>query len=489
MDRIPRLITGIAGGAAALFYRVDRHGPALPDGPLLVAANHPNSLLDPLLVYRCSERLTRPLARAPLFDQRFLGRVLRALRGIPVYRRQDDPDAMHRNEEMFHEAVKVLCGGGAIQIYPEGKSHSGAQLAALRTGAARIALLAEERAGWRLGLSIVPVGITYSHKELARTAAAVRFGTAFGCADLRETYREDPSAAVRELTDRIEVGLRSQTLNLTDHRDRMLVEVAEQLYARQRRQVPWRARERLGARFPRLQRFAAGVEWLRRTAPEELAELRRRVGEYAQLSERLRAGEGDVPSRYALGPVARYVMVRGTVLILGLPFALAGALLWAPVARFPGFVVRRTRPDCEITATHKLLALMTGVIAAWALWILAGYAIGGLWPALTAAALAPVSGYTTLRWVELANEVREDASLFLRIQGRPDLRRRFAVLRSELARAFDLLEQRRKKDELPSDSPGSEPGELPSEPGELPSEPGELPSEPEVDNVPVGGGE
>ena len=448
LDRIPRLMTGIAGAAAGVFYRVDRHGPPLPDGPLVVTANHPNSLLDPLLVYRCSERLTRPLARAPLFDQRILGPLLRALGGIPVYRRQDDPDAMHRNEEMFRAVVDLLREGGAIQIYPEGKSHSGAQLAALRTGAARIALQAEESAGWRLGLSIVPVGITYSRKELARTAVAVRFGAAFGCADLREAYRDDPVVAVRELTARIEAGLRDQTLNLSDHRDRMLVEVAEQLYVRHRRRVPWRARERLGTRFPRLQRFAAGLEWLRRTAPEELAELRRKVGEYAELSKQLRAGEGDVPYRYAFLPVARYVAARGALLLLGLPFALAGALLWAPVSRFPGFVVRRTRPDYEITATHKLLALMSGVVAAWALWILVGYAIGGPWLALTAAALAPVSGYTTLRWVELANEAREDASLFLRLQGRPDLRRRFAVLRTELARTFDLLEERRREEEL-----------------------------------------
>ena len=438
----------------------------------MVAANHPNSLVDGLLVFHCSERITRPLGRAPLFDRLLLGPVLRALGGIPVYRRQDDPDETHRNEQMFRSAVDALRQGDAIQIYPEGKSHSESRLAEFRTGAARIALLAERSAGWRLGLSIVPVGITYSRKELARTEVAVRFGRAFGCEDLREAYAEDPVAAARRLTERIERRVRRQTLNFDRHRDRRLVEVAEQLYVRESQWVPWRVREPLGTRFPRLQRFARGLEWIRRKHPEEHRRLIEKVERYAELNAELRAGEGDVPPRYGFVPVAKYVLIRGTLLVLGLPFALAGSLLWAPVTRLAGFVVRRVSPEFEVTATIKLLTLLGGVAAAWVLWVVLGYLAGGTPLAVGAAVLAPVCGLVTLRWMELAREVREDTSLFLRLQGRPDLRERFAELRAELVDTFRRLEKRWAEERRGRGPRGAE---------RPPEE--ELPSSPIGDNV------
>ena len=66
--------------------------------------------------------------------------MLRALGGLPVYRKQDDPAQMHRNDETFRRAIDALKDGDAVQIFPEGRSHSEPGLVELRTGAARIAL-------------------------------------------------------------------------------------------------------------------------------------------------------------------------------------------------------------------------------------------------------------------------------------------------------------------------------------------------------------
>lgn len=440
---VPRLITRFVGWVAGTFYRVDRHGPQVPaEGPVLVAANHPNSLLDPLLIFRCSDRMMRPLAKAPLFEQLLLGAVLRSLGGIPVHRRQDNPEMMHKNEEMFRAAVDVLKGGGAIQIYPEGKSHSEPALAEFRTGAARIALQAEEEAGWRLGLAVVPVGITYLGKDRARTHVAVRFGSAFGIGDLADKYQEDPKAAAKALTDRIEDGIRRQTLNFVHPEDRELVEVAERLYVRASGWVPWRARESLGTRFPRLQRFAEGLEWIRREAPEEHDALRRKVDRYRALHRLVGAGEGEVPPRYGLMPVARYIISRGLALLVGLPFMLLGVFLWGIMVPLSRGVVRLVRPEFEATATYKAVGAIFVGLGLWALWGFLGWWWGGWLAGSAVLLLAPLCGLLALHWIELASEVREDVGLFLRLQGRPDVRKRFARQRGELMSAFRRVEDR-----------------------------------------------
>jgi 1-acyl-sn-glycerol-3-phosphate acyltransferase len=432
-------ITRLVGWAVALFYDVERTGPRLAGGPVLVVANHPNALADPVVIFHTAGRVTRPLAKAPLFEQALVGTVLKGLGGLPVYRRQDDPELMHLNERTFDAAIEALRGGGAVQIYPEGQSHSAPSMTPLRTGAARIALQAEARAEWGLGLRIQPVGLTYHRKHAFRGRAIAVYGEPFDIAPWREAYEIDERAAVAGLTDEIRRRLEAHTLNFDEARDAELVDVAERLYARARGLAGARERARMADRLPRLQRFAAGLRELQDTDPKRLDRLRDDVSRYLRLLTLYGVTEGDVPERYGSGAVARYVALQTVMLLLVLPAAFLGALFWA----VPFFVTRRLaysyEPKLDQVATYKV----GGALVCFPVWLAATCAVvwlaGGWVAALVVALVGPVVGLATVAWREREGVVREDVRVFLRSRRRSQSRDRLAELRNELAAEFDAI--------------------------------------------------
>ena len=132
----------ILGRILGLFFRrIDVSGTDLVParGPVLFVINHPNGLIDPLLLLTFAPRPVSFLAKAPLFTLPVIGWVVRRLDSIPVYRRQDQAD-LSQNRATFDRARDLLARGGTIAISPEGTSHSDPSLRPFKTGAARIAL-------------------------------------------------------------------------------------------------------------------------------------------------------------------------------------------------------------------------------------------------------------------------------------------------------------------------------------------------------------
>ena len=200
----------VARTAANVYYRLTVTGAALPPGPLLLVANHPNGLIDPMLVSAAARRPLRYLAKAPLVTGRF-GWLFRSVGSIPVYRQQDDPSQMERNADSLREAEAALQGGAAIALFPEGISHDSPSLTSLKTGAARIALGAAAKGD--TPISIVPVGLVLRDKPAFRSEAHVIVGDPVEWGDLASRGASDQEA-VRTLTSRIEEGLRAVTVNL-----------------------------------------------------------------------------------------------------------------------------------------------------------------------------------------------------------------------------------------------------------------------------------
>ena len=149
-----------------LFKRVDvRHPERVPEaGPVMLCINHPNNLIDSLLVGAVITRKVHYLATAALFRHPLMRRVLLAAGAIPVYRKQDGaPSTNNRNADTFAACHAAFDQGRLIAIYPEGTTHAEARVQRIKTGAARIALAYEaEHPG---ALSVIPVGLSFEARK------------------------------------------------------------------------------------------------------------------------------------------------------------------------------------------------------------------------------------------------------------------------------------------------------------------------------------
>ena len=202
------------------FKPVDvRHPERVPaDGPVLLCINHPNNLIDSLVVAAALWRKVHFLAAAAMFRNPLVARFLRACGAIPVYRKEDDPDKMGPNAKAFAACFQALEGGRLIAMYPEGTTHAEARVQRIKSGAARIALGHEAA---RPGeLSLIPVGLTFEARKSFLGRVLVSFGEPIPVAPYLEAHRQDPCKAVDALTRAIQRAMEAE-LNralLAEHR-------------------------------------------------------------------------------------------------------------------------------------------------------------------------------------------------------------------------------------------------------------------------------
>ncbi|MFI5312426.1 MAG: 1-acyl-sn-glycerol-3-phosphate acyltransferase [Gemmatimonadales bacterium] len=431
-----RMMPAISTTACHTYYRLTVGGAAVPPaGPVLLVANHTNSLMDPALVTVASRRPVRFMAKAPLFVHPGIGWLVRAVGSVPVYRQMDDPKLVAQNYDSFRDVHIAIAAGFAVGIFPEGISHSGSRLQPLKTGAARIAIGAAQRIG--RAFPIVPMGLVFRDRRTFRSSARVIVGESCVWDDLAARGPGDKEA-VRELTRRIDASMRAVTLNLHDWRDEHLVRCAEGVWS---------------AEFGASHDARGQLERLR-VATDALARLRlgedsdwRRVARELNVHDRIlsRLGLTPVSLRAQVSTEAATIwMLRRLPLVLMLPLAGLGLVLfWFPRELAGAIGARLAKSEGE-DAVPTFRVLYGGVI--FLLWFLtlaiaAAFLFGAVAGALVFVAL-PVVAFGALAVGESRRlswtAIRRFFTLHLERERVATLRIRQRAIAERLRNLFDL---------------------------------------------------
>ena len=320
------------------FRALRREGPPLPPGPCLILLNHPNGLLDPLAAAALLDRRAGWLAKATLWRIAPLRPFLAAFRAIPVTRPKDGGATPESIQQSFHRVHEALARGGSVAMFPEGVSHSGADLAPLKTGAARIVLSSP------VPVSLVPAGLVYGDRATFRHSALLRFGAPIPWADLAGQGAEP--GAVAALTARIRAALKPLTLHDGDARCLALAQ-----------EVAWLLAEAPGSRVDLESlrvRVQTLVPHLAALSGEGLAALEARVYE-VQAWLRSRGLRPDQVGHPYPGAEVRHWLPGATLRLAASALLLIPALLHWPAYRLVGWLAGRFTDEGDQVATLKLL--------------------------------------------------------------------------------------------------------------------------------------
>jgi glycerol-3-phosphate O-acyltransferase / dihydroxyacetone phosphate acyltransferase len=308
----------------------------------IFGANHTNGIVDPVLVLTQVPCVISPIAKSTLWDIPGLRWLLDAADAVPIVRRRDDPGKnAAQNDEVFDRIAAHLSVGGNVLIFPEGTSHNEPHLLDLRSGAGRMLARAKGTADAK-GLTFQAVGLEFDARTVFRSRALLVFGPVRDV----DAIGKSGDALAAAITDRLKLDLSELLVEGPTWEERLLVARVAEMFANH-------AGDRTLAGWNEVGRRVEDARAALSPGDALYERVRTEVGAYYKELDASGLGDDQLTlgGGFTLKPAR---LARAIVLMLALPLAVVGVVLyWLPY-QLPRLVVRFLRGSDDVVSTYKL---------------------------------------------------------------------------------------------------------------------------------------
>lgn len=324
---------------------------------VLFTPNHQNSLMDALGPLFALKSQPVFLARADIFKRRSIAKLLRFLKLMPVFREKDGVNTVEKNIWIFNKSVDILKRKKQLIILPEGNHEGFRRLRALKKGFARIAFKAEAELDFKLGISIIPVGIDYANYINFRSRLLIIFGKPIKVNKYQDAYNENPNKAYNLLKNEVAKQMKTVMIHIANKEFYQTIYDVKELYSekmRQKLQLP---------EYTYYNKFIAdkkSIEILEKEIVDnnaKMQELKVKTEEYSQLLHKLDLRNWVIEKpRFAISGQ----LIRALVFIIAFPVFIYGMINNIIPYYIPVNVVNKKIKDPQFRSTFRF-ALATFV--------------------------------------------------------------------------------------------------------------------------------
>lgn len=327
----------------------------IPEGACLYGSNHCNTLMDAMVILATTHEKKVFIARADIFQNPKTAKILRWLRILPIYRIRDGIGAVRdKNGDTMDQAMNVMYDEVPMYLFPEATHRTKHSLRPISKGIFHIALGANNKYGKEKPVYIVPVGLEYGDYFRFRSTILLSYGEPINVSEFVKGREEENEAVILNELKTVLRERMAKLISFIPDEDEDYEAIWELTKIRAGKQ-PCSLKKRLENNKQKI----AEILDFKEKEPEKAKTLFDKVRDFTRLRKEKKISVKSVANKATFGKT----LLKSLLMLLGLPFYVAAAVVSCPIWIIAYFVLkglkdkafRNTANFCVEMVMHPLV--------------------------------------------------------------------------------------------------------------------------------------